>query len=129
MDQAECGSLPPLAVLPDYSMTLAYESLLFSQTQTLRRAGDCSSAPALRIYCSEAGLACSDSFSACDLSDFCWSFCVKHLCTTASPSMDWQHCLGGGRKNVVGLLKCQGTSDSQALAMRWGFPWTHFWGQ
>lgn len=129
MDQAECGSLPPLAVLPDYSMTLSYESLLFSQTQTLRRAGGCSSAPVLRIYCGEANLACSDSFSACDLSDFCWSSHVEHLCATASPSKDWQRCLGGERKNAMGLLQCQETSGSQALAMRWGFPRTRFWGK
>lgn len=128
-DQAECSSLPPLAVLPDYSMTLGYESLLFSQTQTLCRAGSCSSEPALRIYCSEASLACSDSFSAYDLSDSCWSSCIKHLSATVSSSMDRQHCLGGEGKNATGLLQRQGTSDSQALAMWWGFPWICFWGQ
>lgn len=81
-------SLPPLAVLPDYSMTLSYESPLFSQTQTLHRAGSCSSAPMLRIYCGKVSLACGDSFSACDLSDFCWPSYVEHLCATASSSMD-----------------------------------------
>lgn len=81
-------SLPPLAVLPDHSMTLSYESPLFSQTQMLYRAGSCSSAPMLRIYCSKVSLACSDSFSVCDLPDFCWSSYVEHLCATASPSID-----------------------------------------
>lgn len=94
-DQAECASLPPLAVLPDYSMTLGYESPLFSQTQTLRGVGGCSSAPTLRTYCSEVSLACSDSFSTHDLSDFHWSTHVEHLCTTASLIMDCQHCLRG----------------------------------
>lgn len=122
--QAKCSFLPSLAVLPDYSMTLAM-SHYFSH-----KPRHCVEWMAAHLHQRWEFTAAKRIWPAVTPSQ-----CVTSLVLTGLPSKsislgtNQQCCWGGERRNAVGFLQSLKTSISQVLAMHWGFPWAHFSAQ